>query len=72
MILLKEAKRLVEEGCLELTLLGQNVNSYGLSWIDQKSGNFTYDENPFVQLLKAVDNIEGLKGFDLPRRILKI
>ena len=59
--ILKEAKQLVEEGCIEITLLGQNVNSYGLSWSDKESGKFTYEENPFVQLLKAVDKIEGLK-----------
>lgn len=59
--IVKEATEIVANGCIELTLLGQNVNSYGLSWIDQKSGNFTYEENPFVQLLKAVDEIPGLK-----------
>ena len=58
---IKEAENLVAEGCVEITLLGQNVNSYGLGWTDKKSGNFSYHENPFVQLLKAVDKIEGLQ-----------
>jgi tRNA-2-methylthio-N6-dimethylallyladenosine synthase len=56
-----EAVELVENGCKEITLLGQNVNSYGLSWNDKKSGLFTYDENPFVTLLKKIDSIPGLK-----------
>lgn len=56
-----EAVQLVEAGCLEITLLGQNVNSYGLSWNDKKSGNFSYDKNPFVQLLEKLDTIPGLQ-----------
>jgi tRNA-2-methylthio-N6-dimethylallyladenosine synthase len=55
-----EATQLVESGCKEITLLGQNVNSYGLSWNDKKSGLFSYQENPFVQLLKKLDTIPGL------------
>ncbi len=57
----KEALELVENGCLEITLLGQNVNSFGMSWEDKKSGLFEYHENPFVQLLKKLDTIEGLE-----------
>jgi tRNA-2-methylthio-N6-dimethylallyladenosine synthase len=55
-----EAVQLVESGCKEITLLGQNVNSYGLSWNDKKSEIFSYEENPFVQLLKKLDTIPGL------------
>lgn len=55
-----EAVQLVEAGCIEITLLGQNVNSYGLSWTDKKTGLFTYDKNPFVQLLEKLDTIPNL------------
>lgn len=57
----KEIADLCENGCVEVTLLGQNVNSYGLSWADKRSGNFDYTTPPFVQLMKAVDKIPGLK-----------
>lgn len=56
-----EACKIVENGGIEITLLGQNVNSYGLSWSDKKSGNFSYDTPPFVQLIKKLDSIDGLK-----------
>ena len=58
----KEAVKLVENGCIEITLLGQNVNSYGLSWEDKKvEGKFNYDTPPFVQLMRKLDTIEGLE-----------
>ncbi|MBE6563962.1 MAG: tRNA (N6-isopentenyl adenosine(37)-C2)-methylthiotransferase MiaB [Ruminococcaceae bacterium] len=46
----KEVKTLVEAGCREITLLGQNVNSYG------KDLERPYD---FSDLLKEIDAIEG-------------
>lgn len=47
----KEAERLVNDGYSEITLLGQNVNSYGrdLANID------------FAELLRRVSKVEGLK-----------
>lgn len=71
----KECEKLVGNGCREITLLGQNVNSYGLSMLDQKSGKFKYDENqkvwpwkiqgksPFAALLCKIDKLKskGLK-----------
>ena len=57
----QEAKSLVENGYKEITLLGQNVNSFGMSWEDKKSGEFDYGVNPFVQLLKKIDQIKGLE-----------
>jgi tRNA-2-methylthio-N6-dimethylallyladenosine synthase len=50
-VILEEIKQLVQAGCREVTLLGQNVNSYGL-----KDG-FGYD---FSDLLQEVDNLQGL------------
>ena len=46
-----ECKKLVEAGYKEITLLGQNVNSYG--------NTFKNGKNNFAELLKAVDAIEG-------------
>ncbi|UWG99134.1 tRNA (N6-isopentenyl adenosine(37)-C2)-methylthiotransferase MiaB [Dehalobacter sp. DCM] len=50
-VILDEIKVLVENGCRDVTLLGQNVNSYG------KKDGFAYD---FSDLLTAIDRIDGL------------
>ena len=48
--ILNEISQIVSEGYKDITLLGQNVNSYGK----------TLNENiNFAQLLKRVDNISG-------------
>lgn len=50
--ILAEVKRLVADGIIEITLLGQNVNSYGKD----------LDENlDFADLLMELDKIDGLK-----------
>lgn len=49
--IIQEIKDLVTSGCREVTLLGQNVNSYG------KEFSPPYD---FADLLQAVDQIPGL------------
>lgn len=48
--ILEEVKRLIDAGAKEITLLGQNVNSYGL---DIK------DEISFADLLYSIDKIAG-------------
>ncbi|HHV65046.1 MAG TPA: tRNA (N6-isopentenyl adenosine(37)-C2)-methylthiotransferase MiaB [Peptococcaceae bacterium] len=50
-VILNEIRTLAENGCREVTLLGQNVNSYG------KKDYYGYD---FADLLKEVDKIDGL------------
>jgi tRNA-2-methylthio-N6-dimethylallyladenosine synthase len=53
--LLAEAQRLAGEGVRELTLLGQNVNSYGR---DLRAGGGR--SRSFSELLVAIDAIDGL------------
>src|SRR5205807_1747599 len=52
--LVEEAERLAEDGVREVTLLGQNVNSYGR---DLPVG----DKTTFAELLAVLDAIEGIE-----------
>jgi tRNA-2-methylthio-N6-dimethylallyladenosine synthase len=49
---LAEVRSLVEDGAIEVTLLGQNVNSYGVEFGDRLA---------FSKLLRAVGQVEGLE-----------
>lgn len=56
--ILAEVQALVGEGVLEVTLLGQNVNSYGRSFADP---SIPRDRGAFAQLLRACGDIDGLE-----------
>lgn len=58
--ILEECKKLVEDGCKEITLVGQTVNSYGLSIWDKKSGQFNSMQEPFITLLEEIDKLQKL------------
>ncbi len=49
---LNEVKALAKDGCKEITLLGQNVNSYGKDLPESMT---------FAELLRAVNEIEGIE-----------
>ncbi|TIH34612.1 tRNA (N6-isopentenyl adenosine(37)-C2)-methylthiotransferase MiaB [Subtercola vilae] len=49
---LREVQSLVDDGAIEVTLLGQNVNSYGVEFGDREA---------FSKLLRAAGQIEGLE-----------
>ena len=50
--ILREAKALVDQGVIEITLLGQNVNAYGVDFGDRLA---------FSKLLREVGKIDGLE-----------
>ena len=56
--ILAEVRSLVEQGVLEVTLLGQNVNAYGVSFADPR---LKRDRGAFASLLRACGRIEGLE-----------
>jgi tRNA-2-methylthio-N6-dimethylallyladenosine synthase len=55
---LAEVAALVDQGVLEVTLLGQNVNAYGVSFADPA---LPRDRGAFAQLLRACGRIDGLE-----------
>lgn len=56
--ILAEVKALVEQGVSEVTLLGQNVNAYGVNFSDP---DLERDRGAFAKLLRACGDIEGLE-----------
>ena len=66
--IVEEVKDLVSKGFKQVTLLGQNVNSY------------RHEESDFADLLQRVSDVEGIKRIrytsphpkDYPRKLLKI
>ena len=55
---LAEVRSLADQGVLEVTLLGQNVNAYGVSFADPDQPR---DRGAFAQLLRAFGRIDGLE-----------
>ena len=56
--ILAEVQSLVDQGVLEVTLLGQNVNAYGVSFADRETPR---DRGAFASLLHACGRIDGLE-----------
>jgi tRNA-2-methylthio-N6-dimethylallyladenosine synthase len=58
---IEEAKILVEQGMTELLLVGQNVNSYGLTNDVFGKGYEGSKRSAFAQLLRHLNDIDGVK-----------
>jgi len=56
--ILAEVRSLVETGVLEITLLGQNVNAYGVSFADPR---LPRNRGAFAELLTECGRIDGLE-----------
>ena len=57
--ILDEVKKLAQDGYKEITLLGQNVNSY--MRVERERGEAPEEINSFAKLLRAVNEIEGIE-----------
>jgi tRNA-2-methylthio-N6-dimethylallyladenosine synthase len=53
--LIAEVERMAAEGVREVTLLGQNVNSYG-----RDLGRRGHERTTFAELLRALDGVDGI------------
>jgi tRNA-2-methylthio-N6-dimethylallyladenosine synthase len=66
--ILAEVQSLVDQGVLEITLLGQNVNAYGVSFSDERlredptaPPEVPRDRTAFSKLLRSCGDIDGLE-----------
>ncbi len=60
--IIEEVKRLVEAGAKDITLIGQNVNSYGIKGSSSRgSGAKSAFNTTFPELLREVAGIKGIK-----------
>ena len=59
--ILKEIRGLAEEGYKEITLLGQNVNSYANDEFKYCNEQVNSEINSFAKLLRAVNEIKGIE-----------
>jgi tRNA-2-methylthio-N6-dimethylallyladenosine synthase len=56
--ILAEVRLLVADGVLEITLLGQNVNAYGVSFADPE---LPRNRRAFAEFLRACGHVDGLE-----------
>ena len=59
--ILKEVRQLAKEGYKEITLLGQNVNSYATDGFKYCKENVNSNIDSFAKLLREVNKIDGIE-----------
>ncbi len=58
--IIKEVKNLADNGCKEVVLTGIHLSSYGKDWQDQEVNSSKLDGTPLLQVIRAINDIEGI------------